>query len=177
MCDIDVRFLFATNRNLEQEVEEGKFRNDLYFRVNVFRIAVPPLRDRVQDIPELSMHFLKRYTKEINKDLKGFSEDALQSLQTYEWPGNVRELQNAVERAVVLSKGSLISTRDLGIEVQAKKKIISFNDQKKRAIVEAMQKSKGNISQAARLLGVTRRTIYKYLKKYNLETRFLKDKR
>ncbi|MCK4575621.1 sigma 54-interacting transcriptional regulator [candidate division WOR-3 bacterium] len=166
--NINVRFLFATNKELEKEVEEGRFRKDLFYRINVFSIDVPPLRKRVSDIPVLARFFLKRYSKEINKDIKGFSTDAIENLKVYSWPGNVRELQNIIERAVVLSEEDMIDIKDLGFVETIKREIVPLKELKKVAVIEALQKSSWNITKAAKFLNVTRRTIYKYIEKYNI---------
>ena len=166
---IDVRFLFATNKNLKREVEEGKFRKDLFYRINVFGINVPPLRERASDIPLLAQFFLKRYNKELNKDIAGFSQEVMERLKKNSWPGNVRELQNIIERAVVIAKGTLITLKDLGIGDISKEEIIPLKELKRSAVIDALQKSKWNIAKASRLLDVTRKTIYKYIEKYNIK--------
>jgi len=166
---VDVRFLFATNKDLELEVEEGRFRKDLFYRINVFGIEVPPLRERVSDISVLAQFFLRRYCKELNKDIEGFSSEAMEKLKENSWQGNVRELQNIIERAVVLAKGNLITLQDIGFTGTSTEEIVPLKELKKSAVIDALQKSKWNIAKAARLLGVTRRTIYKYIEKYNIE--------
>ncbi|MCK4233918.1 sigma 54-interacting transcriptional regulator, partial [candidate division WOR-3 bacterium] len=135
---IDVRFLFATNKDLEIEVEEDRFRKDLFYRINVFSIEVPTLRERVSDIPVLANFFSNRCAKEINKTIKGFTPEAMQSLKEYLWQGNVRELQNVIERAVIITKGQLITTRDLGFEKIKDSETISLKEIKKEAIIEAL---------------------------------------
>jgi formate hydrogenlyase transcriptional activator len=105
---VDVRVIAATNRNLEESVQAGGFRSDLFYRLNVFPLEVPPLRDRRSDIPQLAMVFLSHYAKNCGKNIEGISQDAMDRLATYAWPGNVRELQNVIERAVILSRGSIL---------------------------------------------------------------------
>ncbi|TET63770.1 MAG: tetratricopeptide repeat protein, partial [Candidatus Stahlbacteria bacterium] len=166
---IDVRFLFATNKDLEIEVEENRFRKDLFYRINVFGIEIPPLRERVSDIPVLANFFSNKCAKEMNKDIKGFTPEAIQRLKEYFWQGNVRELQNVIERAVILAKGQLIATHDLGFEKIRDTKSISLKEIKKEAIIEALNVSNWNITKAAKYLDVTRRTIYKYIKTYNIQ--------
>lgn len=166
--DIDVRFLFATNRDLEIEVEEGRFRKDLFYRINVFRIEVPPLRERIKDMPLLAQFFLERFSKEMNKKIKGFTAEAMQKLKEYFWPGNIRELQNIIDRAVVLAKGRLITIQDIGFG-KIKQESVSLREIKREAIVEALNATNWNIAEAARSLKVTRRTIYKYIKKYRIK--------
>src|SRR5262249_24666940 len=110
---VDVRILAATNRGLRQRIEGGAFREDLYYRLNVVTIDIPPLRERKSDIPELAMCFLRRYAEENGKRVEGLSDDALRALENYGWPGNVRELENAIERAVVLCRGARIEAKHL----------------------------------------------------------------
>jgi len=115
---VDVRIIAATNKNLEKGIQEGTFRKDLYYRLNVLPLIIPPLRERYEDIPELSEFFLKRFKREVKKKILGFSEEALNSMMNYNWPGNVRELENAVERAVVISKNDYIQPEDLHLPEQ-----------------------------------------------------------
>ena len=165
---IDVRFFFATNRDLEIEVEETRFRKDLFYRINVFSIEVPPLRERICDIPELAQFFMEKYSKEINKPLKGFTSDSMQKLKAYLWPGNVRELQNVIERAVVLAKEQLITIYDLGFEKVKGAEIMSLKDIRKEAIIEALNATGWNIKKTAELLMIGRTSIYRYMEMYNI---------
>jgi Nif-specific regulatory protein len=165
---IDVRFLFATNRNLEIEVEEGRFRKDLFYRINVFSVEVPPLRERVMDIPILAQFFLQRYTRDINKPIAGFTQDAVTKLKEYFWPGNVRELQNVIERAVVLAKRNLITSKDLGFESVKTEVIIPMREIKKEAVIEALTATEWNIKKAAELLQIGRKSIYRYMQKFGI---------
>ena len=110
---VDIRILAATNKDLEAMVAEGRFRKDLYYRLNILPLYVPPLRERPEDIPELADFFLQRFKRETNKPIEGFSQEAMDQLLSYSWPGNVRELENAVERAVVFCKGTVIQASDL----------------------------------------------------------------
>lgn len=165
---IDVRFIFATNKDLEIEVEENRFRKDLYYRINVFTILVPPLRERVSDIPILARFFLEKYCKEIGKTIATFSSDAIQSLKKYQWPGNVRELQNTIERAVVIAKGRLITSKQLNISSALDERITSMASIKKEAVIEALDSTKGNISRAARALGISRSSLHRYIKKFHI---------
>ncbi len=164
---IDVRFLFATNKDLEIEVEENRFRKDLYYRVNVFTIGVPPLRERTGDIPMLAQFFCDRYSNELGKNIRGFTPDALRALTEYFWPGNVRELQNVIERTIVLAKGEYIRRQDIGLG-KTKNPAIPLSQIKKEAIVEALAAVDGNVQKAARILGINRKTIQRYIKKFNL---------
>ncbi len=111
--EVDVRIICTTNRDIETEVKEGKFREDLYYRINVFPIKIPPLRERKEEIPRLSRFFLDRFSRQFNKNIIGFTESALEMLKNYPWPGNVRELQNVIERAVVLAEGERITHNEI----------------------------------------------------------------
>ncbi len=165
---INVRFFFATNRDLEIEIEENRFRKDLFYRINVFSIEVPPLRERICDIPELAQFFMEKYSKEINKPLKGFTLDAMQRLKVYLWPGNVRELQNIIERAVILAKDQLITVYDLGFEKLKGAEIMSLKDIRKEAIIEALNATGWNIKKTAELLMIGRTSIYRYMEMYDI---------
>ena len=116
---VDTRVILATNDNLAQAVADGRFRQDLYYRINVINIELPPLRDRIADIPLLAQHFLNEVREDANKQVSGFSDEAMAALQHYRWPGNVRELQNVVERAVLLGKGPIVTVADLPEHVTA----------------------------------------------------------
>ncbi len=183
---VDVRVLAATNRDLRVEVAERRFREDLYFRLNVITIEVPPLRARAEDIPLLAAHFMERFAARNRKTLKGFSPQAMDVLLRYAWPGNVRELENAVERAVILSTGDLITERELPLaltdehapqvsvvesaaESAGSLAGLPLEEVERRAIVETLREAEDNKSEAARRLGITRATLHNKLKKYGLE--------
>ena len=180
---VDVRVIAATNKNLQNMVSQGSFREDLYYRLNVVHIPVPPLRERSEDIPVLAQHFLNLYTERNKKKIKGFTPQAMDRLIKHPWPGNVRELENAVERAVILSPGEYINEQDLPANIgqppqdktDAHKQDIqsagegSLDDLEKAAVSRALAQAGGNKSEAARLLGITRRTLYNKLEKYGLE--------
>jgi len=166
---IDVRFLFATNKDIEIEVEENRFRRDLYYRINVFCIELPPLRERVNDIPVLARLFLKKFSREMNKNIKDFTPEAMQKMKEYMWPGNVRELQNVIERAVVIAKGEFITYRDIGLGKIPGIEIVPIKEIKKEAIIEALNTTEWNVKKAAEILGINRRTIQRYIKKYNIK--------
>lgn len=179
---VDVRILAATNRDLREEVSSGKFREDLFYRLNVVNLRVPALRERMDDVPLLAQHFLDKYAARNRKRVKGFTPLAMDMLLKYEWPGNVRELENALERAVILVPGEYISERELPLGItqphpgreetaQAAKSIIgvtSLEELEKQAVLSALEASRGNKSDAARKLGITRRTLYKKLKGYGM---------
>ena len=176
---VDVRILAATNKDLLQEIKAGRFRPDLYYRLNVVHLELPPLRERSEDIPLLAVHFLKTFSLKNNKKIKGFTPQAMDWLIKYHWPGNVRELMNVVERGVVLSQAEYLDLTDLpvipeqGLQqyIQPKENIgveVPLDEVEKAAIIKALDNVQGNKSEAARRLGITRRTLHKKLKKYGL---------
>ncbi|HHT9108597.1 MAG TPA: sigma-54-dependent transcriptional regulator [Candidatus Wunengus sp. YC64] len=165
---VDVRLITATNRNLEKEVSEGRFREDLFYRLNVITIHLPPLRERKDDIPILSNFFVIKYTKKYKKEIKGFAPEAMEALCAYHWPGNVRELENVVERAIVLCKKSTISVEHLPRNVVPGKddmsviKIpvgISLKEAEKEIIQKTLQMTHGSKKEAANILGISNRKI------------------
>jgi two-component system response regulator GlrR len=170
---VDVRIVTATNKDLEQAVKAGTFREDLYYRIQVFQMRLPPLRERRDDIPLLAQHFLKASAKRMNKEVRGFLPDAMQKLMLYPWPGNIRELENTVEKAVVLSIQDMI-TADLlpdvlqSVENQVKPLTEAREEFERRYLKEALQLTGGNISRAAQIAGRYRADFYKLLKKYGL---------
>ena len=164
---INVRFLFATNKDLEIEVEEGRFRRDLYYRINVFVIRIPSLRERIEDIPALAQFFLELKSKEMNKKIASFSPDAMRLLKEYPWPGNVRELQNVIERAVVLARSDFITPEDIGFH-KTKAEISPLTEVKKDVLLEALSATNWNVKKAAQILGIGRRSLYRYFKKYKI---------
>jgi two-component system response regulator AtoC len=176
---VDVRVLAATNRNLQRMVEEGTFREDLFFRLNVVTIALPPLRERKEDIPLLVEYFLKKYTREFNKEVRGFSAEAMELLQRYDWPGNVRELENLVERAVVMADGPVVLPGDLPYNLQRArreegavaprmtlKEIVA--DVEREVILRALREHDWNRTATAAALGLNRRSLYAKMKEYGL---------
>jgi len=175
--EVDTRLLAATNRNLKRMVEEGTFREDLYFRLNVVQLTLPPLRDRRQDLPLLLNHFLLQFCQENAKELEGFTPDALETLTRYSWPGNIRELRNVVERMVVLARGSKLTLRDVPVEVKedgpdkptgALKNATSMQQAEKQMIKQALLDQKGNRTRAAEQLGISRRTLHRKLHEFDL---------
>jgi two-component system response regulator HydG len=171
---VDVRIVTATNQDLVQLVREKRFREDLYYRLNVITITVPPLRERRQDIPLLAHHFLRVYAAKNNRKLDGLSEEALARLETYSWPGNVRELENAVERAVVLARGSVVEVIDLPASVvegapsadwvKAIPVGTSLAEVEQQLLEETLRQTKGNKTLAAKLLGIDPKTVFRKLK-------------
>jgi two-component system, NtrC family, response regulator PilR len=181
---VDVRVLAATNRPVEEDVRAGRFRQDLYYRLNVIRIELPPLRDRPEDIRPLAEHFLARSTRELNKDIRGLSPDAVRALEGYAFPGNARELENVIERAVALATGQVIGLGDLprelsGAASQPTPSLVGLPDEgcnlddvlgemERRLILQALERSGGVRTHAARLLGVTLRSFRYRLQKHAL---------
>jgi two-component system response regulator HydG len=178
---VDVRVIAATNCDLRKAVSEGHFREDLYFRLNVISIEVPPLRERVEDIPLLAAYFLQRFAERNRKSVRGFSTQALDALLRYTWPGNVRELENAVERAVILCSGDLITGKELPPAVRCREsgqdsleKLsglagLPLEAVERSAIEQTLRLVGDNKSEAARQLGITRATLHNKLRKYGLE--------
>jgi two-component system response regulator HydG len=172
--DADVRIVAATNKNLPEEVEKKRFREDLFYRLNVVNIEVPPLRRRKEDIPLLALHFLSIYAERNNKPIEGFSDEAILALTTFDWPGNVRELENAVERAVIFTNGTNVPLTALPQSVSAfaeSKHSLTFKigtpleELERQAIEITLHHTRGDKSTAARLLGIAPRTIYRYLER------------
>jgi DNA-binding NtrC family response regulator len=167
----DFRLVCATNKNLERLVEEGTFRDDLYYRINVFSIQVPPLRERPEDIIPLVHHFIDKYARAMGKPAPDVSPDAEMLLQNYRWPGNVRELENAVERAMVVGKGARLEPHDLPVHVEDQTEGASARSlalMEKEHIARVLKELKGNVSQSAKLLGIDRATLYNKMKKYGI---------
>jgi two-component system response regulator HydG len=176
---VDVRIIAATNKNLEEEVKRGKFREDLYYRVNVVPITIPPLRERAEDVPMLAAHFLRLYGEKNKRMLKGFADGVLDALMRYEWPGNVRELENIVERTVIMSRGDTITFADLPPAIANKQlpvtvvtqtsPAISLKDVERKTITKVLQQTGGNRTKAAVLLGITRKTLQNKIKEYGID--------
>jgi DNA-binding NtrC family response regulator len=176
--ELDVRLVAATNRNLEEMVKEGEFREDLYFRLNVVRIMMPPLRDRPEDVPLLTAHYLKLLSKENQLPLISLEPGAMHTLQNYGWPGNIRELRNFCENVVVLHRGGSLSEYDLdprfrggvtsgseggAVRVAVPSNPLSIEENEKRLLRESLIESRGNRTKAAALMGISRRTLHRKL--------------
>jgi two-component system response regulator AtoC len=198
---VDVRMVSATNRNLEKMIEEGTFREDLYYRLNVFPIHLPPLRDRLEDLPVLSQHFCAKFARTMGTRPAGISGEALARLREYSWPGNVRELENIIERAMILARGSELGPNHLDFGRRAQHTpaagtpsgpMAAYDpgaaaaaapaggddgrplaerllESEKKEIIAAIEKSRGNIASASRMLGINRSTLYYRLRKHGLE--------
>jgi DNA-binding NtrC family response regulator len=168
---VNVRIISATNADLDAEVASGRFRQDLLFRLNTIDIALPPLRDRREDIPLLARHYLRLHAQRYRKTLTGFDPSALQLLLDHRWPGNVRELDHAIERAVLMAQGSVVRGSDLGLRVESsgagRLEDMSLEEVEAFLIKKAMARY-GNVSQAARALGLSRSALYRRLERYKL---------
>jgi DNA-binding NtrC family response regulator len=184
----DVRLIAATNKNLETLVREGKFRDDLFFRLNVVRITMPPLRERKEDIPLLVRGFLRHFCKANDKPLLDLTPDAMDALLIYDWPGNVRELRTAIEHGVVMSTGQKITLRDLPMAVRQtagtaspgaistpnafgvgeKSSPLDLHETEKKLIMQALATTNGNVTAAAKKLGISRRTLHRKINEMNL---------
>ncbi|MFO7569342.1 MAG: sigma-54 dependent transcriptional regulator [Smithellaceae bacterium] len=175
---VDVRVVAASNKDLQKEIREGRFREDLFYRLNVVALTVPPLRERPEDIPLLAQHFLKQFAERNFKSIRGFTPQAMMKLARYAWPGNVRELMNAVERAVVLSRADYLDVEDMTLltgddpfagdarHLTATPLNLPLDEVEKRSILASLSACGGNKSEAARRLGITRKTLRKKLEKY-----------
>ena len=170
---VNVRVLSATNADLREACASGEFREDLLFRLNTVQIKVPPLRDRPEDIPALSAHFLKKYCERYRKNVRGFKRDTMEQLLRYPWPGNVRELDHTIERATIMCQGDLIELSDMGLQSSnytggATLDTMSLEDAEQLLISKALARYKGNVKQAAQVLGLSRGTFYRRMEKYGL---------
>lgn len=176
---VDVRVIAATHKDLTQEVKEGRFRDDLFYRLNVVPITLPPLRERKEDIPALAQHFFEVYRDKNQKELKDISNKAMDLLTRYDWPGNIRELENCLERAVILARGEVIAPADLPPHIQALSgreesqaidfpSGISLEEVERALILKTLEETGGNRSRAAEILGINRRTLLNKLKEYGM---------
>ena len=171
---VNVRLLSATNADLHAEVAQGRFRQDLLFRLNTVEIRLPPLRDRIEDIPVLAEHFLKLHRERYRRPIMGFTPEALDALRQHLWPGNVRELDHVIERAVLMSPGSIVTAFDLALEatpdarLSARLEEMSLEDAERLLIKKALARFEGNANRAAEALGLSRSALYRRLQKYGL---------
>jgi two-component system response regulator HydG len=175
---VDCRIVAATNRDLESEVEEQRFREDLYYRLNVVQIHIPPLRARGNDVLVLAQHFVKKFAERMGKGVAGISSEAAKKLVEYDWPGNVRQLENSMERAVTLTRFEQITVEDLPERISRyegsrvtlgdvdSEHMLTLEQLEKRYIERVLKAAQGNKTQAAKLLGVDRRTLYRKLERY-----------
>jgi DNA-binding NtrC family response regulator len=178
---VDVRVVAATNRDLRAMVSDGRFRDDLYYRINVLSVDVPPLRERRDDIPVLIDYFLKKHTRNTSRLVRGLTPETRRLMMDYSWPGNVRQLESAIERAILLCEGDLITVEDLPLEVRQEARPttegafklppegISFEDVERSLIIQAMEQTDYNITKSAKLLGLTFRTLQYRLEKFGIK--------
>lgn len=168
----DFRLICATNRDLEEAVEEGDFRKDLYYRINVFSIFIPPLEERRSDIIPLADYFIKQYARSMAKPVRELTQDAKDILLQHPWPGNVRELENAIERAIVVGEGDTIEAEDLPLQIKEGSEEpngMSLESMEKAHIQHVLNEMDGNVTQSAKLLGIDRVTLYNKMKKYGIK--------
>ena len=185
---VDVRLIAATNLDLHKEIKHGRFMRDLLYRIDVISIQVPPLRDRLEDIPLLVDHFAKRYALQYNKEVEGVHPDLMETLMNYEWPGNIRELKNCLARAVILAKGSLLGMADIpekivsesgGLSANEPKRLIydipeqgvSIRDMERELILKTLDQCRGNKSLAAQRLGISRKALYEKIARFKINAR------
>jgi DNA-binding NtrC family response regulator len=176
--EVDVRIIAATNKNLQGEVKRGRFREDLYYRLNVMPVTLPPLRERREDIPPLAEHFIARFNQKLNRRVQGVTPKAEALLAGYNWPGNIRELRNVIERAMILCVGDRIHASDLPLSGQEiaenaredGEQFLSLDELERLHIQQVFTAAGKNLSRAAEILGVTRTTLYNKIRKYNLDT-------
>lgn len=189
--EVDVRIISATNKDLEEEVAQGKFREDLYYRLNVVPIKLPPLRERKEDIPLLAKHFLAKYARLLNKDITIISQDVLNEMMAYDWPGNVRQLENLIERAIIMAKGNSITHIDLSDDLRRRKVEpprnlavhLPFKEAKERVVKEyerdyfmiLLGRCRGNITQSAKISQLDMKTLRRKMKEYGLKKKDFKD--
>ena len=171
----DIRFVAATNKNLEREVQEGRFREDLYYRLNVISIPLPPLRDRADDIEPLALHFLKKYSQRMKKVVTGLDPEALQLLNGYQWPGNIRELENVIERAVILARSQLVTAKELPIWRKAPQsatkrevKLVSLENMEREHIERTLAGTGYHKTRCAEILGISRKTLDRKIVEYSI---------
>jgi transcriptional regulator with PAS, ATPase and Fis domain len=180
---VDVRVIAATNKDLREEMEHGRFRDDLFYRLNVFRIHLPTLRDRKEDIPFLARFFLKNFADRYNRTVGGFSDQTWGYLTNYDWPGNVRELENSIEHAVIVADGPLIAPRDLPLEIVERglprlgegqddsiPDGLTLEDVEARYIRRAIRQQKGSLTETARSLGISRTTLWRKMRRYGIDS-------
>ena len=165
---IDVRLICATNADIRRLVDEGDFRQDLLYRINTIELHIPPLRERGNDILLLAEHFLQRYARKYQKEMRGLTREAKNKLLKYAWPGNVRELQHTMERAVILGDGSLLRPENFMFQASASRQkkeeeVLNLEQLERQAVERAMRLSEGNVTRAAEYLGITRFALYRKL--------------
>jgi DNA-binding NtrC family response regulator len=172
---IDIRLICATNMPIDEMVVNNEFRQDLLYRINTVELRLPPLRERLEDIPLLSEHFTKMYAKKYRKEIKGITSEAISHLRQYQWPGNVRELQHAIERAVIMTENDKLDKDDFFFLLASTQELnatstdnFNLDEIERNVIHRAIEKHSGNISKAAKELGLTRASLYRRLEKHGL---------
>jgi DNA-binding NtrC family response regulator len=169
---VDIRLICATNMPLHKMVQEGTFRQDLLYRINTVEIRVPPLSERVEDIPMLAQHYLQYYAKKYHKAINNIAPEAMDKLKRYAWPGNIRELQHSIERAVIMTDSGQLQETDFllsrSLTSNPSANTLNLDEVEKSAIAKALQMHNGNISKAADELGLTRASLYRRMEKYGL---------
>ena len=177
---VDVRVISATNKSIENLIQEGNFREDLYYRLNTIRLETPPLRNRIEDIPLLANHFLDKYATGKRSAIEGFTRDALKRMQKHHWPGNVRELQNTIERAVIMSNESMVGVKDLNLPEESQppadftnllQQGLNLKEIEQEVVKKALASNDGNVSETARQLGVSRTWIHYRIKEWESQTK------
>jgi DNA-binding NtrC family response regulator len=170
---VDVRVIAATNKNLTEEMKRGTFREDLYYRLNVIPIFVPPLRERKDDIPLLASHFLQKLSRERGKEITSFSPEVMEMILAHSWPGNVRELENVIDHAIIIAKQDKILPKDLPQFLFKRplpaQELITLQDYEKNLILRTLQENNWNKHKAAKILNINRSTLYGKMKRYGLE--------
>jgi len=180
---LDVRIIAATNRKISEEIKRGTFREDLYYRLNVISIHIPPLRERGDDIILLANAFLNRFGREANSKLTGYSDEALNALKEYNWPGNIRELENKVRSAIILAQGMYITPEDLRlpISIDEKPKKLMLKDVRdlfeSKYIIDALQRNNGNVTNAAKQIGISRSTLHTLMDKYGIKSEVYQEEK
>jgi two-component system response regulator HydG len=170
--DVDFRLISATRRDLEKEIVAGNFREDFFYRINVISIQIPPLRERKEDIPLLTQHFLEKYSQETTKRVDHISRGTMDHLMRYNWPGNVRELENAIERAVVLSKSRTLEMEDFSFLREPSPALVppmSLREMEKQHIQHVLEECGWNITRAAKVLDINRVTLHKKMKRFDMQ--------
>jgi transcriptional regulator with PAS, ATPase and Fis domain len=170
--EVDVRVIAATNKNLMEEIKKGAFREDLYYRLNVIPIFVPPLRERKDDIPQLASHFLQKFNQEKGKEVTNISPEVMEILLAHSWPGNVRELENVIEHAIIIAKRGKIILKDLPqylLQMPSQtQQVLSLQDHEKNLIIKTLEETNWNKHQTAKRLNITRSTLYGKIRRYGL---------
>jgi transcriptional regulator with PAS, ATPase and Fis domain len=168
---VDIRVIAATNKDLDEEIKAGRFREDLYYRLNEVSIELPPLRERGDDIHQLARYFLSKYAEQYSSKTRGFNNEAVRGMRNYFWPGNVRQLENRVKKAVIMTDRALVNCEDLGIKDSDKREILSLAEAeevfKMNYIRETLELNNWNKAETARDLGVDPRTIFRYIEKFD----------